>query len=361
LAAKLSVKHLVVLLESMFCIYSLNQKPEKLYNINGLAPNPRGICALGVEDNNNILAYPGSADIGEVQLFDVAQRTAQVAISAHSSPVAALALNRSASKLATASVKGTVIRVFSVVDGQKLFEFRRGVKRYASIYSLSFSPNSSFLAASSNTETVHLFKMDQKAGERMLESPLGENHVSASTWLEYFEKAGLDCFNKVVSSSSAYLPTQMNELFAMERAFATAKLPFTDLKNICSLTVVEQKLRLFVVSAEGVLYVYDIDPTQGGDCTLVKNYRIDKIPAKTSNRFLHCQTTTYAQAIQNKGPQENTNEIRNASSAETQSSDARVELPTVLFNTSESDVFIPEYPQKLRLDDHGEFPPIATD
>jgi len=29
--------------------------------------------------------------------------------------------------------QGTVIRVFSVPDGQKLFEFRRGVKRYAPI------------------------------------------------------------------------------------------------------------------------------------------------------------------------------------------------------------------------------------
>ena len=28
-------------------------------------------------------------------------------------------------------IQGTVIRVFSVPDGQKLFEFRRGVKRYA--------------------------------------------------------------------------------------------------------------------------------------------------------------------------------------------------------------------------------------
>jgi len=30
-------------------------------------------------------------------------------------------------------IQGTVIRVFSVPDGQKLFEFRRGVKRYVNI------------------------------------------------------------------------------------------------------------------------------------------------------------------------------------------------------------------------------------
>ena len=32
-------------------------------------------------------------------------------------------------------LQGTVIRVFSIPDGQKLFEFRRGVKRYRSLHS----------------------------------------------------------------------------------------------------------------------------------------------------------------------------------------------------------------------------------
>ncbi len=74
--------------------------------------------------------------------------------------------------------KGTVIRVHSAVDGTRLFEFRRGVRRYvkivlklkqrkvfvfvfrvATIYSLAFSPDSMFLAASSNTETIHIFRL----------------------------------------------------------------------------------------------------------------------------------------------------------------------------------------------------------
>jgi autophagy-related protein 18 len=82
-------------------------------------------------------------------------------IPAHDGPLAALSFNSSGTKLATASEKGTVIRVFSVTDGAKLFEFRRGVKRCVSIYSLAFSPDSLFLSASSNTETVHIFKLEQ--------------------------------------------------------------------------------------------------------------------------------------------------------------------------------------------------------
>lgn len=56
--------------------------------------------------------------------------------------------------------QGTVIRVHDVSIGQLLYEFRRGFARCVSIYSLSFSSDSVFLCASSNTETVHIFKLE---------------------------------------------------------------------------------------------------------------------------------------------------------------------------------------------------------
>lgn len=62
--------------------------------------------------------------------------------------------------MATASEKGTVIRVFNVQDGTRIFEFRRGVKRCVSISSLAFSVCGTFLCCSSNTETVHVFKLE---------------------------------------------------------------------------------------------------------------------------------------------------------------------------------------------------------
>jgi autophagy-related protein 18 len=50
-------------------------------------------------------------------------------IAAHDSPLAAVVFSPTGLHIATASEKGTVIRVFNVLDGSKLFEFRRGVKR----------------------------------------------------------------------------------------------------------------------------------------------------------------------------------------------------------------------------------------
>lgn len=60
--------------------------------------------------------------------------------------------------MATASDKGTVIRVFSVPNGEKVFQFRRG-SYSARIFSISFNAVSTLLAVSSDTDTVHIFKL----------------------------------------------------------------------------------------------------------------------------------------------------------------------------------------------------------
>lgn len=85
---------------------------------------------------------------------------AKTMIHAHDSPLAAIAFSPNGARIATASEKGTVIRVFSVTDSSKLYEFRRGVKRCVAISSLAFSLCGQYLGCSSNTETVHIFKLE---------------------------------------------------------------------------------------------------------------------------------------------------------------------------------------------------------
>jgi len=66
----------------------------------------------------------------QLHIFDAINLCAVNTFIAHDGPLAALKFNPDGTMLATASKKGTVIRVYSVPQGARLFEFRRGMTRF---------------------------------------------------------------------------------------------------------------------------------------------------------------------------------------------------------------------------------------
>jgi len=128
----------------------------------------------GGEDDGMVLACP-SVQRGQVRVELYGLRK-NILIDAHESPLAAMALSVDGSLLATASERGTLIRLFetgkraesttlntsrdssSHPPGTPLREFRRGVE-HAKIGSLSFSLDKTWLACASDRETVHIFKV----------------------------------------------------------------------------------------------------------------------------------------------------------------------------------------------------------
>lgn len=180
-------------------------------------------------------------------------------IPAHDNPLAALTFNSTADKLATASQRGTVIRVFSIPDGARLYEFRRGMKRIVTIGSLAFSPDSTFLCASSNTETVHIFKLEQADTEK-------SGAVGDDSWMGYF--------NKMLTTSASYLPSQVSNVLKQGRDFATVKLPFSGEKSVCAIIVLQKVPRVVVAGSDGYLYIYNLDPAEGGECSLIRQHQL---------------------------------------------------------------------------------------
>ncbi|KAG7459565.1 hypothetical protein MATL_G00212040 [Megalops atlanticus] len=256
LSVRLNRQRLVVCLEES--IYIHNIKDMKLLKTLLNTPhNPSGLCALSITHSNSYLAYPGSATIGEIIVYDANNLNTVTMIPAHDSPLAAITFNASGTKLASASERGTVIRVFTVPEGHRLLEFRRGMKRYVSISSLSFSLDAQFLCASSNTETVHIFKLEQ---------PGNSGEESSPTWSAYM--------GKMISAASSYLPAQVSDMMNQDRAFATVRLNVSGQRNVCALATIQKLPRLLVASSDGQLYVYNLDPHEGGECVLVKKHRL---------------------------------------------------------------------------------------
>ncbi|CAE8617141.1 unnamed protein product, partial [Polarella glacialis] len=99
--------------------------------------NPKGLCCLSVGPERVVLVCPGMQQGSalvvfyprscEVQAPAIRERTTIIA--AHESTIAAMALNYECSMLATASEKGTVLRVYDTSGDSRLQELRRGLDR----------------------------------------------------------------------------------------------------------------------------------------------------------------------------------------------------------------------------------------
>jgi WD40 repeat protein len=89
--------------------------------------------------------------------------------SAHDHEIEVLEMDYSGKLVASASKKGTIIRVFKIRDGKVLQEFRRGIDN-AKIMSLCFDVLGSMLALSSDSGTIHVYAVNND------ELSMGENN-----------------------------------------------------------------------------------------------------------------------------------------------------------------------------------------
>ncbi|KAI8435910.1 hypothetical protein MSG28_004095 [Choristoneura fumiferana] len=164
-AVKLRRDRIVVVLENLIKVYTFTAQPQMLH-VFETCQNPRGLCVVCPNSNNAILAYP-SRKTGHVQLVELSSHASTSSspdghlITAHEAPLSCLALNVGGTRLATASTKGTLIRVFDTATGQKLAELRRGAHQ-ATIYCINFNHTSTNLCVTSDHGTVHVFSLEDE-------------------------------------------------------------------------------------------------------------------------------------------------------------------------------------------------------
>jgi WD repeat-containing protein 45 len=98
-------------------------------------------------------------DLGIVQIWNLDDIGDQCLIlRAHSSTLGIMELNYDGSLLATASEKGTLIRIFSTKTGDLFQEVRRGTENVV-LFSVNFHFQDDWLACISDSGTLHIFNL----------------------------------------------------------------------------------------------------------------------------------------------------------------------------------------------------------
>lgn len=306
------------MLFSRILVYTLSATPQRLLSLD-TAPNPRGIFALA-SGPSAILAFPARTK-GQIAVIDLSRTLADAVkgtkgptpaatlIPAHSSRISCLALSSDGSKLASASEKGTLVRVYGPRSARLLAELRRGVDR-ADIYSITFNPAGTRLCVSSDKGTVHVFNLAPPEGLPSVsgapaKSSASAGAVSSSSTHDnnddtHFDPADPDAewpsesapngpapifsMPSLTTASPAgnrqshlsFLPSYLlPKYFSSEWSFARFSLPS---ERRCLAAFVpsshnpapeaEGLESLLVVCADGAVYKVAIDPVNGGEGTV---------------------------------------------------------------------------------------------
>jgi len=214
---------LAIALLSTTYLYDL-QTLQLLQSVETYA-NPRGLCELNRTGTKAFVTLGPRQ--GTVRVCFPDQKNSPIKeIQAHEGAIQSMKLDKTGKLLATASDKGTIIRVFDLSrnDLQPNRILRRGLDP-ATISSITFDPTSKWLCVSSNTETIHIFGM--------------ESGQSTSNWTNYFK---------------SFYTNEMSSLISL-------KLPRENegMRSICCFN--QQLNQLFAICDNGCYYQFSVDLT----------------------------------------------------------------------------------------------------
>ncbi|XP_078436521.1 autophagy-related protein 18c-like isoform X1 [Wolffia australiana] len=257
---------IVVVLEHRIYVYNFTDL-KLLHQIETLA-NPKGLCVLSHHANTSVLACPG-LHRGQVRIEHFGLKVTKF-INSHDSNVSCMTLTVDGLLLATASTKGTLIRIFNTMDGSQLQEVRRGADR-AEIYGIALSPNLQWLGVSSDKGTVHVFSLRVRVSGEDVPAQHSATlvHQNSSNSIDPLISPTLGANP---SSSLSFMKGVLPKYFSSEWSFAQFHVPETTR----FITAFGSQNTVLIVGMDGSFYRCSFDPVVGGEMTQEEYVRFIK-------------------------------------------------------------------------------------
>lgn len=196
------------------------------------------------------------------------------------------------------NVVGSLLAVSSAHDTVHIFKLGRreggekGLERdrdQGSVTSISSPPESVDGTAGGPDGGYEAF-IEKKKGSGVGCVPLtkGVVHVYSSILSSSLKRKSMQMTKSLTNSMGGYLPNTITEMWEPSRDFAFLRLPTTGARTIVALSglvfsitesiIISEALyrtmpQVMVLSSEGYLYLYNIDLDNGGECSLIKQYK----------------------------------------------------------------------------------------
>ncbi|EYU29900.1 hypothetical protein MIMGU_mgv1a020192mg [Erythranthe guttata] len=212
--------------------------------------NPKGLCEISRTGPFVLLTL--GLQKGHVTVHDYYRRRNKQ-FPAHDSDIACLSLLSDGKLFATASTKGTLIRVFDSTDGSLLQELRRGFER-AEIYSLSFCPTAPRLAVSTDKGTIHVFNVN-----------IVDSNLRINGWLN----AELKELAPPPVSRFSFIKGYLPKYLSYEWSVAHFRVK-EGVRHMVSFG--KEKNTLDIIGIDGRLYRCKFDPEAGGEMTTLESH-----------------------------------------------------------------------------------------
>ena len=244
IVAKINKVRIIITEKNYLHIFS-NGNTQEIIHSYTISNITLGKIALSSNIEKNCwICFSTSIDKGDIKIYDALYpSTIKMQLKAHKSPILKLSLNKKGDRLATCSCKGTIIRIFSLPDGNKICTFKRGINS-AFIFCLSFSDDNDKLISSSDNGMIHIFDIEEG-----IENQKSENQPKGLSKVIY--RSFLTIINKV------FLP-DYEDLFGSQQASMSFSGKEFQLSNIVGF-IGENMRECFCFSSDGNVTIFDVD------------------------------------------------------------------------------------------------------
>ena len=212
--------------------------------------NPLGLISLCYKED--IIAYPDKKIEGCIRIKNYDKKL-RYFFFAHRTPLSCMFLNQEGNLISTSSLKGTLVRIYNILNGNLIQEVRRGIE-CAFINYISFDPTQKYFAVASDKKTIHLFFLNT---QNWINNQKNKNIKSKIISEEEEEKK-----NEIIDNKKGVFNglNKFIKVFGSEYSFTRFKVQFN--KCICAFG---PDNTIIIVTYDGKYYQVGFEPVNNSE------------------------------------------------------------------------------------------------